>query len=130
MLYRIVARDEAGNEGERISDGPFTIDSPTGVHPVPGIERVSLLGNAPNPFNPRTTIRFELPEDTKVELDVFDISGRLVRRLVSEMRTGPARHEVVWDGIDAAGQQVASGVYFYRLRAGDIVETKQMALIK
>ena len=81
------------------------------------------------PAHPET-IDLELPEDTEVELDVFDISGRLVRRLVSEMRTGPARHEVVWDGIDAAGQPVASGVYFYRLRAGDIVETKQMALIK
>ena len=84
----------------------------------------------PNPFNPQTTIAFELPEADEVTLRVMDLSGRLVRELVAGRTYGPGRHEVVWNGRDDAGRQVASGTYFYQYRDGDHVETRRMVLVK
>jgi hypothetical protein len=84
----------------------------------------------PNPFNPQTTIAFELPKRESVTLRIFDISGRLVRSLIAAKPHTPGRHEVVWNGRDDAGRQVASGTYFYRLEAGSYSETKRMVLIK
>jgi flagellar hook assembly protein FlgD len=85
---------------------------------------------APNPFNPQTTIAFELPNEQAVSLRVFDISGRLVRELVAGETMTMGRHETVWNGRDNTGRRVASGTYFYRLEAGEYSETKRMALIK
>jgi hypothetical protein len=88
-----------------------------------------LLQNYPNPFNPNTTIRYELPQQSKVHLAVYNIRGQLVRVLFDGSRPlGP--HEVTWDGKDASGTLVASGVYFYRLTAGTFVQTKKMVLLK
>jgi hypothetical protein len=89
----------------------------------------ALLQNHPNPFNPTTRIRFELPVSVAVSLAVYDVSGRVVKRLVDT--TMPAgRHEVAWHGRNDAGQAVASGVYFYRIQAGDFIDTKRMVLLK
>jgi len=96
---------------------------------TPGHQMV-LGQNVPNPFNPQTTITFEIPERQVVTLRVFDMAGRLVRELIiAEPRT-PGRHEMVWNGMDETGRQVASGTYFYRLEAGSYSETKRMVLIK
>ena len=84
----------------------------------------------PNPFNPQTTIAFEIPEQQTVTLRVFDMAGRLVRNLITTEPHTPGRHEVVWNGRDDTGRQVASGTYFYRLEAGSYSETKRMVLIK
>ena len=83
----------------------------------------------PNPFNPSTTIGYRLPVEGQAEIVVYDVLGRLVRTLVSGY-TQAGDHEVVWDGRDDSGRQVASGVYLYRLQAGDIVETRRMVLLK
>lgn len=77
-----------------------------------------LIGNYPNPFNPTTTIRFQLPATGPVELAVFDVRGARVAGLVAGARAA-GEHAVVWDGIDDLGRPVASGVYLYRLRAPD-----------
>jgi hypothetical protein len=101
--------------------------------PLPGNgtgENVILLPNYPNPFNPQTTIVFELSRRESVSLRVLDISGRLVRVLIRAENHTPGRHEVVWNGRDDAGRQVASGTYFYRLEAGSYSETKRMVLVK
>jgi hypothetical protein len=91
--------------------------------------RYSLAQNYPNPFNPVTTIKYSLPERSRVILDVFNILGQKVLSLVD--REEPAgTYTVTWDGSDAAGNSVATGVYLYRLRAGDYVETKKMLLLK
>ncbi len=91
--------------------------------------KLVLGGNVPNPFNPSTTIRFELPRPGKVRLDVYDISGRCVATLVSsELEAG--RHEVVWSGIGHDGRQVSSGLYFSRLRADGKTQTRKMMLLK
>ncbi len=100
--------------------------SPAGE--APAAEAV-LHANFPNPFNPMTTFSFELKYADRAELTVIDARGRLVRTLVQgEQPAG--HHEVVWDGRDDQGRQVASGVYYYRLRAAGLQYTRAATLIK
>jgi len=80
--------------------------------------------NHPNPFNPVTTIKFSLPEPGRVELLVFDLQGRRVATL-ADGELGAGDHQITWDASDQA-----SGVYFYRLTAGDVRETRRMILLK
>ena len=83
----------------------------------------------PNPFNPTTTIHFDLPARTDVRLSVYEISGRRVATLASgSMEAGS--HQIVWTGRDDHGRPVSSGVYFYRLEAGEKALTKKMVLLK
>jgi hypothetical protein len=83
----------------------------------------------PNPFNPQTTIAFELPTVGKARLRIYDLAGRVVRDLVNE--TLPAgRHEAVWTGRDNGGRSVASGTYFVRLVAGEFEASRTMTLVK
>jgi len=84
----------------------------------------------PNPFNPITTISYDLPEPAAVHLTIHDLAGRLVRTLAAEGVVGEGRHEVVWNGRDEAGQVMAAGVYFYRLDAAGFTETRRMTLLK
>jgi len=91
---------------------------------------LSGVSNYPNPFNPQTTIAFELPNEQAVSLRIFDVSGRLVRELVDGEIYAQGRSEVTWNGRDDDGRQVAAGVYFYRLDAGEFSESKPMALVK
>lgn len=88
-----------------------------------------FASNYPNPFNPATAITFGLPEPAYVELVVYDASGRRVRTLLGRtMNAG--RHEAFWDGCDGQGSPVASGVYFYRLEAGDHILKGKMVLLR
>ena len=88
-----------------------------------------LLGNWPNPFNPSTTIAFELAEATRVELAIFDVAGRRLRVLAAGIMAA-GRNEIVWDGRGENGHAAASGVYFARLRAGDVSEARRLVLLK
>jgi len=88
-----------------------------------------LLGATPNPFNPLTTIRYELAAPGHVTIAVFDVGGRLVRNL-TDRRMNAGRHEVLWDGTDGAGNTAASGVYFYRLMTPGFDETRKMVLLR
>lgn len=83
----------------------------------------------PNPFNPATTIRFELPYAGPVRLEVFDVAGRLVRTLFGASLP-QGSHEVVWDGRDNAGREVGSATYLARLEFGATVEVVRMGLIR
>jgi flagellar hook assembly protein FlgD len=94
------------------------------------IKRFTLHDAHPNPFNPQTVIAFEILEHATVSLRVFDVSGRLVRTVLDGEVVAGGRREVIWDGRDKNSQQVAAGVYFYRLDADGYSETKSMALIK
>ncbi len=87
------------------------------------------LGAAPNPFNPRTTIRFALQEASHVRLSVHDLAGRLVRTLLDGGLPAGAQ-QVTWDGRDAAGRAVGSGSYLARLEAGGMVEMVPMMLVR
>lgn len=88
-----------------------------------------LLGAAPNPFNPMTTIRYEIAAPGHVTIAVFDVGGRLVRNLVDK-HVDAGRHEVMWNGLDGAGNAAASGVYFYRLKTPGFIDTRKMVLLK
>ncbi|MEE9442394.1 MAG: FG-GAP-like repeat-containing protein [candidate division Zixibacteria bacterium] len=88
-----------------------------------------LLGNYPNPFNPSTTIGYNLVQGGHVKLEIFNISGQRIVSLVNEEKEA-GLHSVVWDGKDSSGRQVASGIYFYRLEAGEFSDTRKMILMK
>ncbi|MBC8367158.1 T9SS type A sorting domain-containing protein, partial [bacterium] len=103
--------------------GGTIIDAPE----VPAYTR--LDGNFPNPFNPKTTIRFATANAGDVNLTVYDITGRAVKVLV-DGHMDAAPHEVVWDGTDNNGYKTASGVYFYKLHADSKVFTDKMVLLK
>jgi hypothetical protein len=88
-----------------------------------------LYANEPNPFNPRTTIKFSTARDGRVTIVVYDVSGRLVRTLVD----GPQKagtHSVVWDGSDDRGRRVGAGVYWAQMKAGDYLSTKKIVVLK
>lgn len=109
-----------------------TTDSPTPVKERPGNllpANFSLAQNYPNPFNPTTTIDYDIPSRSQVTIDVFNVLGQQVRRLVNEVQSAGA-YTVDWDGRDASGSRVASGVYLYRIQAGEFTETKKMTMIK
>lgn len=89
----------------------------------------ALGQNAPNPFNPVTRIPFELVRGGRVALEVFDVAGRRVRAVVDGVLPA-GLHEASWDGRDDAGREVASGVYFYRMRTQGNSETRRMVLLK
>ena len=89
----------------------------------------ALHPNVPNPFNPETTIRFELPHAAAVKLKVFDVLGQQVRTLVSgSLQAGT--HSAVWHGRNDLGAQVGNGVYLYRLQAGEFTQMRRMLLLK
>jgi hypothetical protein len=92
-------------------------------------ETFVLAQNYPNPFNPATTITFELPEQQRVVLRVFDVMGRIVATLV-DADLDQGTHRVTWDGRNTRGQFVASGLYIYRIEAGDFSTEKTMSLLR
>jgi hypothetical protein len=99
------------------------------------VSRTSINGyqlqqNYPNPFNPRTIINYRLAFDNFVELAIYNLSGQQIRTLVSIYQPAGS-HQVEWDGRDESGQPVASGIYFYQLKAGnDFAATKKMVLLR
>lgn len=100
-------------------------DGDSGTLPV----RAELYQNVPNPFNPNTTISFSLSRASFVQLTIYNVTGRKVRTLLSrDQRAGT--HTLDWDGRDRNGTSVASGVYFYRLVADGVVQTRKMMLLR
>jgi hypothetical protein len=124
--YKLIAVDDAGNRSAPA--GPAAI---TGAGEAPGaaIAQLRLYPNHPNPFNPRTTIRFDLPVAGQAQLSIYDLAGRLVRVLVEgEILAGS--HQAVWDGRDASGRSSPSGSYLARLVAGGKVEGVRLSLVR
>ncbi len=121
------------------SDGSmeYSILSATSTSTPTGIEKTSdvmpaafrLENNWPNPFNPGTIIQYSVPATAPVELSIFDATGRKIRQLVNQVQA-PGTYRVYWDGTDASGTVMPSGVYFYRLRSNGFMLTKQMVLLK
>lgn len=88
-----------------------------------------LTQNNPNPFNTQTSIRYEIPEDSRVTLTVYNISGQRVRTLVDEIKKA-GYYTVQWDSQDKNGKEVTSGIYFYAIKVGNFIDTKKMVLIR
>ena len=110
-----------GTSDDPCQDGPADTNSPP--------QTFALRPNFPNPFNPETWIRFDLPVRSRVCLRVFDVAGRPVRTLL-EADLPAASHEIRWDGRDDTGRPVASGSYFYRLATEQRTATGKMILAK
>jgi len=85
--------------------------------------------NYPNPFNPSTTISFALPKAGEISLNIYNLRGQLVATL-HDGAIAAGRHQMVWDGKDTRGANVASGIYVYRLEADGFVATKKLTLLK
>ena len=89
----------------------------------------ALSQNYPNPFNPLTTLRYNLPERVDVVLTIHDLLGREIRTMVRGIEQ-PGFKVVIWDGTNAQGQPVSSGIYLYRIHAGRFTATRKMVLLR
>lgn len=104
----------------------------TGIHhadseSIP--EKLSIHQNYPNPFNPSTTIRYSLPEHSKITIIIYNQLGQKVKTLVNQNQSA-GNHQIDWDGKNEIGQSLSSGIYFYQLKAGDFIKTHKMVLLK
>jgi type IX secretion system substrate protein len=125
-IYNITTLYDGGWESEYSNDAEITITG-AGGELIPLV--TELEGNFPNPFNPTTTIKFGLNESATVTLEVYNIRGEKVRTLVdSELEA--KYHTVLWNGEDSSGKNVSSGVYFYKMKAGEYSSTKKMIMMK
>lgn len=107
-----------------------SVDTGGGVPGAPKPLASRLLPNVPNPFNPSTTVRFDLVAGGAVDLRVLDVRGRLVRTLLAGAAYGQGRHALLWDGRDDAGAAVASGVYVVELTAGGVRDSQRILMLK
>jgi hypothetical protein len=111
----------------RVVKKDYLVQLADGLELIPN--RIILSQNYPNPFNAVTTIPFYLPQQSQVELVIYDLRGRLVKRLL-QRELGAGQHHIAWQGDTATGTQVASGVYLVRLRTDNRSLTRQMILLK
>ena len=130
--------DKFDGMGEiKLAKGDFEGDVATEISsealaPKIDLPKAFALGqNFPNPFNPSTTIAYAVPEgdEVQVRLNIYNIRGQLVSTLVNEVKVA-GNYQVQWDGSDNNGRQVSSGVYFYRIQAGDFSQTRKMVILK
>ncbi|HMB68153.1 MAG TPA: T9SS type A sorting domain-containing protein, partial [bacterium] len=126
-----------GYHGGRTFDGvyrhvdyPPTAGPDVSPGPAPAPDGIVLAPPVPNPFRSGTQLKFALPEAGPVHLDVIDVRGRLVVRVLNGERRPAGPQAVAWEGRDASGSSVASGVYFLRLRAGDDLRTRKVLRLR
>jgi len=93
------------------------------------VKSFKLMQNYPNPFNPSTTIQYEIPKAGKVEVQIFDIGGQLIKNIYSETQKAGSQ-KVVWNGQNNSGARVASGLYIYTVKFENSVFSKKMILLK
>ena len=114
-------------------NGPFTMTINEKVLSLDGDKYLpnefNLQQNYPNPFNPVTSINYQLANDAYVTLTVYDIMGQKIRTIINEDQSAGFR-SVVWDGKDNYNNSVSSGVYLYRLHAGNYIQTRKMILMR
>ena len=112
-----------------VGGAPLVLDPAVVGVPLPHASATRIAQIHPNPFNPRVSIRFELQGSGPVQLEVYDLAGRLVKVLA--VRQGAAGSQVVqWDGRDAQGREAASGVYMICLQEGGVVDVRRAALLR
>ena len=132
--YKLIAwsgdLDSTPGDEHEIFVQAWSDDGASPVDETPAAKAFALHGAAPNPFNPSTTIAFDLPRAATVNLTIYDASGRVVRRLLSQGPGLAGRNEVVWNGRDEAGRQVSSGVYLYTLETPGHRDKGRMTLVK
>ncbi|MFQ5473827.1 MAG: FlgD immunoglobulin-like domain containing protein, partial [Dehalococcoidia bacterium] len=122
-FYHLTATDFSGNEGEEATAGSTTSAASSGQVP----QVFALHQSAPNPGSSGCRISFDLPVQSDVSLKIFDAAGRQVVTLEDRVFE-PGSHSISWDGLDASGVAVPSGVYFYRLEAGTFVDSRKILI--
>jgi hypothetical protein len=129
--WTIIATD--GLSDVYASNGPFTLTIDGSELIISGndltLETFALHANYPNPFNPTTTISYDLPQRSRVTLDIYNILGERIKTLVNQSQDAGNRI-AVWDGTDNLGRQVSAGVYLYQIQAGEFTQTRKMLLLK
>ena len=129
MGGRLVLLPGLGGSG-RTKLVPNTGMRAAAANPPQHAYQTRLLPNTPNPFNPSTSIHYEIARESHARVDVFDARGAHIRTLIDAVQPAGS-HRVEWNGTDAGGVLLSSGVYFYRLVVdGRVVETRKMALLK
>ena len=128
FIYYVRAFDAMANASASSDLAVWQVDAISDSTPVPLVSRLDQ--NYPNPFNPTTTIAYYLSEHAPVTLEVYDLRGRLVASLANAREQTSGYHAVEWNGRDTGGKAAASGVYFYRLKAGALVQAKKMILMR
>ena len=121
MIVPLILRDSYGN----IWNSPVLVKTSSGNLPLQN----ALYENYPNPFNPSTTIKYSLKETQQTTLAVYNTIGQKIRTLLDAPQAA-GMHLVQWDGKNDRGQQVSSGVYFYKINAGKFVKTKRMMMLE
>jgi hypothetical protein len=117
-------------DGQSEWHGPIQATVTSGVEsPIEVPTEFDLAQNYPNPFNPTTTISYALPVRSNMTLNVYDVQGRLVSTLINGVQAAGSHH-VTWNGLNNAGELVPSGLYMYRMTAGDFTKTGRMTLLK
>ena len=124
--YKMSAVDNSGNESGYSSQATATT---LNILNDNSTTEFALYQNVPNPFNPITVIEFSIPNDTDVNIIIYDLMGNEVKTLINEFKP-VGQYQVNWDGNDNSGQSVSGGIYFYQIQAGDYNQTKKMVLLK
>jgi len=115
---------------ESVSLNGITVEEKTIDVEIPVPSQYVLLPNYPNPFNPTTNIKFLLPESQQVTLQIYNISGQLVKTITQNEMYQAGEHVVSWNATDDSGSRVASGMYMYVFRAGSFHKIGKMILLK
>jgi len=128
-VYVTAVYDQAGNNESTLSNVAVITYTSADADYTSEIPTTRLVGNYPNPFNPSTTIAFEIDKIMSVSIDIYNAKGQLVRTL-SEAVYPAGRHTLTWNGNDDSDQSVSSGIYFYRLTTEKGSDTRKMLLLK
>ena len=127
-IYNVTALYDGGYESGFSNDAGIGPGPATDPNLIPIV--TALEGNYPNPFNPTTTISFSTMESTEnTEIVIYNLKGQKIKTIVNEILLAGV-HTVVWDGTDENSKRVSSGVYLYKMQAGNYIETKKMILMK
>tara|TARA_B000000460_G_scaffold228097_1_gene184138 strand:- start:16 stop:921 length:906 start_codon:yes stop_codon:yes gene_type:complete len=129
--WTIVASD--GNNNVFAENGPFTLTIDGSKLEIADNDLIpetfALHANYPNPFNPTTTISYDLPEQSQITLGIYDILGKQIKTLINQSQDAGSKI-AIWDGTDNLGRQVSAGVYLYQIQAGVFTQTRKMLLLK
>ncbi len=130
--WEVLASDQEYT-AESIEQNSLYLVDPTQVRIAEQARKIPttyhLYPNYPNPFNPTTTIRFDIPRENRVVLDIYNLQGKRLVQLTNDMYA-PGSYALVWKGRDRHGRSLPSGIYIYRLRAGSYMANKKMLLVK
>ena len=125
-FYRLTAEDVSGNKSEYTDAIEMTVLEVDGnIAP----EEFALHQNYPNPFNPVTTIRYDIPVESRVLIQVFDIQGRFVKTLMNNMES-PGKKSILWNATNQIGEPVSAGMYLYLIQTEAFKEVRKMLLLK